>query len=584
LNAWDRRQAGTRPGARQHGPHTGTHHHSHPAYGTGADDDGEHSHAHDHDDDGSHDHDHQGVVFPAARRHARGGVRARPWMAAAPPEHPPVRTTHKHYHLHPDGHVTGLDADGGHSHMHSHGKKPDSSGPPAPDNDHDHQGDHTEGEWPPGEAPETAGRARQRGSGSMARRYVNPNHRAAALTEDWITVQAGAQYSIPDGQVTAADRRAFLRGQAEAAMRRLPVMCGPPGSARNALYDRRAPGAAQCGLQGSVGELVAALYQAAAGTGPGPVVNAMSERVPAEGGFLVAEDLRSDLMLIELEESVIRPRATVIPMREYREHVPVVEEGSDTSGSVLGGFQFEWTEEGSPIVSSVPGLGRVTLTAKKLAGYALAPNELMADAAKLDAFLRLAIPAGLAFAEDQALIAGSGSGQPLGILQAGCQVQVTRQTSDEVTVQDVYKMTTRMLPRSMASFIWLCSPDVLAQLLDISLNVSGASSGIVPPPLWLDFDDAEGCWTLLKRPLYSTEHVSALGTTGDLVAVDPRFVVIGDRQEMTIEVATGGEGFISDKSEIRIIARVDGRVWPASPVTPQNGSETVSPVVVLGPA
>ena len=77
---------------------------------------------------------------------------------------------------------------------------------------------------------------------------------------------------------------------------------------------------------------------------------------------------------------------------------------------------------------------------------------------------------------------------------------------------------------------------------------------------------------LLGRPFYSTEHVNALGTQGDLVAVDPQFYCIGDRLELWIDVAAEGQQFIQDRSEIRIKERLDGRIWLASPLTPGRHS------------
>jgi HK97 family phage major capsid protein len=399
----------------------------------------------------------------------------------------------------------------------------------------------------------------------------------------------GAQYSLPVGEVTESHRRAYMRVLAEAAMSKAPQPQGPAYSALAALYDRDAPGAPLSGKQGTLGEFVQSIYRAGNKTGPAIVNAAMSERIPAEGGALVGEELRSEIALHALESAIIRPRATVIPMREQASRVPVLEEGSNAAGSVFGGLNFTWTEESAALSSSVASFGLDVLRAKKLVSYMVCPNELFEDANKLGTFLQDVIPAGISFAEDAALIAGTGSlggttlggGQPTGILSAGCQIQVTRQTSSEVTVQDVYKMVTRMLPKSMSNFIWLGSPDVLAQLLQVSLNVGSAASGIVPPPLWLDFDPVQGCWTLLKRPFYATEHVSALGTTGDLVAVDPKFVVIGDYQQMEIEVASQGADFVYDESQIRVRSRLDGHVWLAQPVTPANSSATVSPVVIL---
>jgi HK97 family phage major capsid protein len=420
----------------------------------------------------------------------------------------------------------------------------------------------------------------------MARRYVNPNR--PAQHESLLDRQIGERFSIAPGNVTDRDRKAFAIMRAGAAMSGLPRAQGRPYSATAALYDRKAPGAALAKQYRNVGELVQALYRAANGTGPKVVNAAMSERVGAEGGFLVGEELRSELMINVLESSIIRPRATVIPMRRPSSRVPVIEEGSDVSGSVFGGLNFTWTEEQAALSASVASYGLDVLRARKLISYMVCPNELMADADELGTFLRETIPAGLAFAEDAAFIAGSGTlggttlgaSQPLGILNAGSAITVTRQTGGTVTLQDIYSMITRILPKSMNSYIWLGSPDVVTKILAMFFNFGSATTGIVPPSGWLTWSP-EGQLQLLGRPFYTTEHVSALGTQGDLVAVDPSLYLIGDYQTLEIEVATEGADFINDQALIRIKARLDGRPALAQAVTPANSSATVSPIIVL---
>lgn len=380
-----------------------------------------------------------------------------------------------------------------------------------------------------------------------------------------------------DGQAAAVARHiGFARG----GVRMLNVA--------RTLYDPSAPGAAVKDGYGSLASLVQAAHRASNGTGPAILNASMSERVPAEGGALVGEALRSDLMLQALEYAIIRPRATVIPMRAQAERVPVLEEGSNASGSVFGGLNFTWTEEAAALAPSVASFGLDVLRAKKLIAYMICSNDLFADTGKLDKFLNSAVPAGLAFAEDAAFIAGSGTlggttlgaSQPQGILNCGCQIQVTRAGSP-VNLADIANMATRMLPQSWNRFIWLASPDIFKTLLQIYLAVGSPSTQGVAPSDWLKYSDVEGCWCLLGRPIFPTEHVSAAGTAGDLVAVDPAFVVIGDYQEMTLDVATEGTDFLYDQSQIRIKSRLDARVWLTSPVTPANSSETVSPVVIL---
>jgi HK97 family phage major capsid protein len=50
--------------------------------------------------------------------------------------------------------------------------------------------------------------------------------------------------------------------------------------------------------------------------------NAFSSTVPSEGGFLIPETLRSELLRISLETSIVRPRARVIPMESRAGAVP----------------------------------------------------------------------------------------------------------------------------------------------------------------------------------------------------------------------------------------------------------------------
>ena len=56
--------------------------------------------------------------------------------------------------------------------------------------------------------------------------------------------------------------------------------------------------------------------------------------------------------------------------------------------------------------------------------------------------------------------------------------------------------------------------------------------------------------------------------------------LVGDRGEMTVEVASLGAGFIDDTSGIRVRHRVDGRLWPQSVITLTTGQQA-SALVVL---
>ena len=306
--------------------------------------------------------------------------------------------------------------------------------------------------------------------------------------------------------------------------------------------------------------------------------NAASSVSPSDGGFLVPETLRSQLLEIALEMSVVRPLATVVPMESARVPFPMID-STTNSGSVFGGMVAYWGEEGAPLTDASPKFGRVTLDAKKLTGLSAVPNELLQDSiTSFAALLERLWPQALAFSEDNAFMAGSGVGEPLGFRGAGnaAAVAVTRTTANKIKYADIVKMYSRMLPSSLSRAVWTCSPDALPELLTMALDVgTGGNSVFVVNAA------AAHPMTIFGRPLIITEKAAQLGTRGDIAFSDLSYYLVGDRQSMTADSSTDYQ-FGADKTVFRIIQRVDGQPWLKSPITPANGStNTLSPFVEL---
>lgn len=357
----------------------------------------------------------------------------------------------------------------------------------------------------------------------------------------------------------------------------------PYSSARAALFRADAPGAGSTAAYSGLGEF--ARDVAAVGRPGGQrterlsaLQNSFSTNVPADGGFLVPEEWRSELVLASLESSVIRPRAIVVPAAEQVLHLPITDDVSHAS-SVLGGVVAAWVDEGVALTESQAKFGDLALDSKKVAAYSTAANELVADAPAFQAFIREVWPTAIGWAEDQGFISGTGAGEPLGIINSGCAISVTRATGGAVKFADVIAMLTRLLPQSFPRAVWFASPDVLTQLLSTHLVVGAPATESLPPTSWLQGDPVTG-WTLLGRPLFITEHVPALGSAGDLTLCDPTFYVIADRLIMQLRTSEH-VNFNVDKTALRLISRLDGRMWPQAAVTPRNASATVSPVVKL---
>lgn len=310
-------------------------------------------------------------------------------------------------------------------------------------------------------------------------------------------------------------------------------------------------------------------------------LNEYSEKIPSDGGFLVPEEFRQQLMSLALESAIIKPRATVIPMSSATLTFPTVDATSNVS-SVYGGIIVYRKGEGEEFVESQAKFGRVKLDPTKQTALAVINNEVIKDAGgALDAFLNQNLPQAMNWYEDLDYIKGSGAGEPLGVLNAAnpgliTVAKETGQAANTIVWENVLRMYARMLPASVGKAVWLVSPDAFVEIATMALSVGTGGSAV-----WLT--DAHGApvLTLLGRPVIMTEKTPAvLGGVGDISFVDLSFYLIGEREGTSMETSEHVR-FTRDQTVIRVLARNDGRPWLTSAITPQNNGPTLSPFVQL---
>lgn len=314
--------------------------------------------------------------------------------------------------------------------------------------------------------------------------------------------------------------------------------------------------------------------------------NDLSSVRPADGGFLIPEILRAELLRVALERAIVRSRARVIPMDSLTVPFPKVDSTSNVS-SVFGGVTGYWTEEGATLTESQPRFGRVELRANKLVLYTEVPNELIRDARpSMEAFINDIFPEAIAWFEDVAFFIGGGVGEPLGFLNAPAAISITRTTGtghQNIDWTDIANMYSRMLPQSLDRAVWIVSPDAVANLLTMPFTVGGTSPIILGGGSFVSGTSALPL-SILGRPVIVSEKARAVGNSGDINFVDFGFYLIGDRQAMSARQSEDFR-FNTDVTAFRVIERLDGRPWLDSAITPQNGSsETLSPFVKLADA
>jgi HK97 family phage major capsid protein len=310
---------------------------------------------------------------------------------------------------------------------------------------------------------------------------------------------------------------------------------------------------------------------------PGLIRAAMTEGVPSGGGFLVPIQTAEKIHAVSLESEIVQPRCYVQPMMTDTIHVPAMSIG-DHSVALLGGFTAAYTAEAGTINENSPKARGMELNAKKLTGLIRFSAELNADTPGGMAQIETLCGQGLAWYRDKAFLKGTGAGQPLGILNAGCTVEVAKeggQGAGTLIFENLTRMMSRMFAGSFKNSVWVCHQTTIPQLLTLSVAIGTGGSHI--PVL----QESNGEFKMLTRPVVFTEKTEPLGSKGDILLADFSQYVVGLRAGMSFETSIHVH-FTTDELLSRIIERHDGQpLWDA-PLTLADGATTVSPFVVLG--
>jgi HK97 family phage major capsid protein len=397
-----------------------------------------------------------------------------------------------------------------------------------------------------------------------------------------------------DAQIEAAVQKGLIdylakQGSVDAKNDAKRLDMRPANSVKHArigdVYNGNAPGAKLDNMFADVKEFMSAIWHGTrteealkAQHQIKEIMNSFGSNVPADGGFLIPETLRSELLRIALEKAIVRSRARVIPMESLTVPFPMIDTTSNAS-NIYGGVTAYWTEEAASLTDSAPTFGRVKLEAKKLTAYSEIPNELFADSIiSLQMFINEIFPEAIAWFEDIAFIRGSGVGEPLGFLNATATVTVNKeagQSAGTILWENIVKMYARMLPSSLQSAVWIAHIDTFPELATMALSVGTGGSAI-----WLNNGVQGPPMTILGRPVFFTEKANSVGSAGDINFVDLSYYLIGDRQAIQADTSPHYR-FQNDQTTVRFIERVDGRPWIQNAITPNRGANTLAPFVQL---
>lgn len=319
-----------------------------------------------------------------------------------------------------------------------------------------------------------------------------------------------------------------------------------------------------------------ALYNENAGANASEIGVSAEQRMDtgSSGGFMVPTQFRSEIMRIDPAESIVRPRANVIPAGSPPDAaivMPALDQTGDGPSNVFGGVEVKWIAEGDEKPDTDAKFREIKLEPHEVAGTITVTDKLLRNWQAAGPFLEGLLSGAVRQAEDFAFIRGTGVGQPLGYLNSKAALTIPRSVANQVNYRDLVAMLSQLLMRG-GSPVWIASQSVLPQILTLKddegrfIYNANAREGVGQ--------------TLLGYPLVWNNRAAGLGTDGDISLVDFSKYLIKDGSGPFI-ASSEHVLFKQNKTVIKIFWNVDGQPWLTEPFREENGYE-VSPFLVLG--
>lgn len=307
----------------------------------------------------------------------------------------------------------------------------------------------------------------------------------------------------------------------------------------------------------------------------------MNTDIGSDGGFLVAQERSNTILQRSYSQGEILSRVGRLPIGPGSNGItiPAIDETSRADNSRFGGIVSGWLGQGNTLSSGKPKFRPMDFKLRKVGAFVYGTDELLADALALEGWINRYLPLELTFRTEDSVINGIGSNQPLGVLNSGAVITVTRGTASRVLSDDLRGMWNRMWAPARKNAVWLIDQSVEGEFdtLAVPIGTGGTldpsykPAGSVPGQMFA---------TYKGRPIIPVEYCAALGTSGDivLVALDEYTLIDKGAVEQAVSLHVA---FLTDEQVFRFMYRVDGQLnWNAA-LTPKSGGSTLSCAVVL---
>ncbi len=185
----------------------------------------------------------------------------------------------------------------------------------------------------------------------------------------------------------------------------------------------------------------------------------------------------------------------------------------------------------------------------------------------------------MAFRLQHDIVAGSGAGEMLGIINSPAIISVSRATASEVSGADLANMYERRIdPLATDEMRWIMHPSIETWLLKAHLLGTASDQFVYVPPGGFS---GKPYATVFGIPVVRSQACKEINVLGDILLANlSNYITLmkrgGGRLETSIHL-----WFDADQTAIRYIIRVGGQPWLSAAVADLNGSSTRSHYIGL---
>jgi HK97 family phage major capsid protein len=270
-------------------------------------------------------------------------------------------------------------------------------------------------------------------------------------------------------------------------------------------------------------------------------------------GYVVPEEYDSTIRAVSPSDAIVRPRAYIVPTSESNPdaptHLVALDQGGDKG--VYSGVKVSWVGETDDRQNAGdPSVRQITVTPNEVSAYIDVSNKLLNNSNQAADLVQRLLRQSIIAAEEVAFITGDGINKPLGFVGHESNVKVNRQTASTITYKDIIEMDAVSVGGLGGDYVFIASRSAkpsLRSLKDEAGNLIWQENARVGEP-----------GTLMGIPVFFSERLPAVGTSGDIVLANLQSYAIKDGSPLAIIVDPYTQ-LVKGMSRIYAFWNVDGQ-------------------------